>query len=151
MIKGIIQSYQIVRRVTQRRRVNNFNNTTKLSSHYMNIPCEQYIAPVPGRSKYTISINTNRHNNASINLSTNNRSGAKCHMLSKISTPKANAIGRKHHGFETKSNLVSPPSSTKHSEPRSHFFNFPGTTKARANAMNSSDIGKLRLELDPFT
>lgn len=60
-------------------------------------------------------------------------------MLSKISTPKANAVGRKYKGFGDKSNLISPPSSTKHSEPRSHF-NFPGTTKARGNKMNVSDI-----------
>lgn len=57
-------------------------------------------------------------------------------MLSKISTPKANAVGRRYNGFENKSTLVSPPSSTKHSEPRGHFFNFPSTTKA----MNTSEI-----------
>lgn len=61
-------------------------------------------------------------------------------MLSKISTPKANAIGRKYNGFENKSTVVSPPSSTKHSEPRGHFFNFPGTTKARAKGINASDM-----------
>lgn len=104
----------------------------------MNIPCEQYVGPVASNSKYTMSINTNRHNNMSINVSANNRSGAKCHMLSKISTPKANAIGRRYNGFENKSTLISPPSSTKNSEPRGHFFNFPGTTKAKG--LNTSEI-----------
>jgi len=123
-----------------RKKKNNFNNTTKLSSHYMNVPNDQYIVPIAPNSKYTVSINTNRHANMSINLSTNNRSGAKCHMLSKISTPKANAIGRKYNGFENKSTLISPPSSTKHSEPRGHFFNFPSTTKAQSKGKNASGL-----------
>ena len=61
-------------------------------------------------------------------------------MLSKISTPKANAIGRRYTRFESKSNVVSPPSSTKHSEPRGQFFNFPATTKARAKGINATDM-----------
>jgi serine/threonine protein kinase len=116
-----------------------FNNTTKLSSHFVTPVWDQYVMPITTNSKYTMSINTNRHANMSINLS-NNRSGAKCHMLSKISTPKANAVGRKYNRFENKSNVVSPPSSTKNSEPRGHFFNFPGTTKARAKGINATDM-----------
>lgn len=72
-----------------------------------------------------MSINTNRQSNG---------------IYSKISTPKSNAIGRKLNGFENKSTIISPPSSTKNSEPRTHFFNFPGTTKAKAKGMSTSEI-----------
>lgn len=58
------------------RKKKNFNNTTKLSSHFINAACDQYVVPMTANSKYTMSINTNRHANMSINLS-NNRSGAK--------------------------------------------------------------------------
>ena len=129
----------MLNKVSSKSKKKNFNNTTKLSSHLMNAACDQYVVPLAPNSKYTMSINTNRHANMSINLP-NNRSGAKCHMLSKISTPKANAIGRKYQGFENKSTLISPPSSTKHSDPRGHFFNFPATTKARSKNVNASDM-----------
>lgn len=119
----------------------NFNNTTKLSSHYMNVPGDQFMQSMAPNSKYTMSINTNRHANVSINIPSNNRSGAKCHMLSKISTPKTNAVGRRYKGMDGSGpKIISPPSSTKNSEPRAHFFNFPGTTKARKKGMNTSEI-----------
>lgn len=101
-----------------------FNNTTKISNHYMNIPSEIKLE--------TLQVIQN--------ISINNRSGAKCHMLSKISTPKANAISRRYNGFENKSTLISPPSSTKHSEIRGPFFNFPGTTKGKRKGMNTSEL-----------
>lgn len=117
----------------------NFNNTTKLSTHFISSPCDNFIGKVTANSKYTI--NTNRQTNVSINHS-NNRSGAKCNMMSKVSTPKANVIRRKKTGFENKSTLlISPPSSTKHADPKMHFFNFPGTTKAKGFNKNYSVIG----------
>ena len=65
-------------------------------------------------------------------------------MLSKISTPKASAIAKRYNGFENKSTLISPPSSTKNSVPRGRFFNFPGTTKSRkerdSDKINNSDF-----------
>ena len=91
----------------------------------MNIPWENYIGSIPSNSKYTMSINTNRNSNV---------------IYSKISTPKANTVGRKWNGFENKSTVVSPPSSTKNSEPRTHFFNIPGTTKAKTKGMSTSEI-----------
>ena len=82
------------KKTLSKKKKHNFNNTTKLSSNLMHMPCEQFVAPVAKHSKYTVSINTNRQSNMSDSVSKHNRSGAKCHMLSKISTPKANAVGR---------------------------------------------------------
>jgi len=126
--------------LSKKKKKNNFNNTTKFSTNFMKMPCDTFAAPVAKNSKYTVSINSNRQSNMSMNISKHNRSGAKCHMLSKISTPKANAVGRRYRGFDNKSNLVSPPSSTKHSGPRGKYFNFPGTTKAKGKGMNTSEI-----------
>lgn len=123
------------RKATSKKKKNNFNNTIKLSGHEMKVPCDSFIGHVPMSSKYTMSINTNRHNHMSINLAPNNRSGAKCHMLSKISTPKSNTTGRKAPA-EHKSHIVSP-STAKHSDPKSHF-NFPGPAKARGKNKHAS-------------
>ena len=110
---------------SKKKKKNNFNNTTKLSGNFINMPWENYVAQFPVNSKCMMSINTNRQSNA---------------LYSKISTPKANAIGRKLNGYENKSTIISPPSSTKHSDPRTYFFNFPGTTKAKSKGMSTSEI-----------